>query len=99
MIVFNIFILLCLFLTCSNGWLGICDAFYIQWFVKFYFYNLYLDLLEFEINYNYNYIYVTTVTLLHQRIEVWMNMCISQGINLKTKLRNTKISVRSDNSR
>jgi hypothetical protein len=53
MIVFNIFILLCLFLTCSNGWLGICDTFYIQWFVKSYFYNLYLDLLEFEINYNY----------------------------------------------
>jgi hypothetical protein len=51
MIGFNIFILLCLFLTCSNGWLGICDTFYIQWFVKFYFYNLYLDLLEFEINY------------------------------------------------
>jgi hypothetical protein len=50
MIVFNIFILLCLFFTCS-----ICDTFYIQWFVKFYFSNLYLDLLEFEINYNYNY--------------------------------------------
>jgi hypothetical protein len=38
-----------------DGW-GICDTFYIQWFVKFYFSNLYLDLLEFEINYNYNYI-------------------------------------------
>jgi hypothetical protein len=35
-----------------DGW-GICDTFYIQWFVKFYFSNLYLDLLEFEINYNY----------------------------------------------
>jgi hypothetical protein len=38
-----------------DGW-GICDTFYIQWFVNFYFSNLYLDLLEFEINYNYNYI-------------------------------------------
>jgi hypothetical protein len=56
MIVFNIFLLLCLFwLVPMDGW-GICDTFYIQWFVKFYFSNLYLDLLEFEINYNYNYI-------------------------------------------
>jgi hypothetical protein len=43
-----------------DGW-GICDAFYIQWFVKLYFSNLYLDLLEFEINYNYNYNYFKRV--------------------------------------
>jgi hypothetical protein len=36
-----------------DGW-GICDTFCIQWFVKFYFSNLYLDLLEFGMGYSYS---------------------------------------------
>jgi hypothetical protein len=55
--------------------LGICDTFYIQWFVKFYFSNLYLDLLEFEINYNYNYNYnYLRRTLLHGAGSLVCNM-------------------------